>query len=108
MDSTSTNIEATNKFRLDAYAVVLLVVSYAVGIWLGLWNTYDEIAPSWDRVEFAVIITAIPFLLPLILNIISIALLRVPSRQPWGLLLLCGSLVLALLVGLIVVPMGNF
>ena len=108
MDSTSTNIETNNTSRLGSFAVVPLAVSYAVGIWLGLWNTYDDIAPSWDRVEFALIITAIPFLLPLIMNIISIPLLRVPSRHPWGLLILCCSVVLALLVGLIVVPMGNF
>jgi hypothetical protein len=108
MDSKSANRETNNSSHFGCLAFVPLLVSYAVGIWLGLWNTYDDIAPSWERVEFALIITAIPFLIPLMMNVISIALLRVPSRKPWGLLLLCGSVLSALVVGLIVVPMGNF
>ena len=108
MESTTTKSKANKTSRFGRFAVVLLLVSYAVGIWLGLGNTYDDIAPSWDRIEFALIITFIPFLIPLIMNLISIALLRVPSRNTWGLLLLCCSVLLAFLVGLFVVPMGNF
>ena len=108
MDSTSINSKTNNSTRFEYLAVIPLLVSYAVGIWLGLWNTYDDISPSWGRVEFALIITAIPFLIPLIMNVISIVLLKMSLRQPWGLLLLCGSVFSALLVGLFFVPMGNF
>ena len=108
MKSNVTHTEICNVVHLRAIASSALLVSYFAGIWAGLWDANGDIVPEWDRIEYAVIITALPFLLPFILKMVSILLIK-EQRHNWtGSILLVLSLILAFLVGVFVVPMGSF
>jgi len=89
-------------------SVAALVATYISGIWLGLRSTYGETGTDWARFEFSLTITAIPFLLPLILNGVSIWFLNSQKQKQTGIILILSSLIFAMLVGVLIVPMGNF
>jgi hypothetical protein len=108
VDSDAISRYDLKKPILRYFAFPLLLLSFFIGIWLGLWKTYGDIDPSWDRIEFALIITVLPFLCPLITNLISIQLINKCPKNRAGSILLASSLIMAILVGIFVVPMGNF
>ena len=78
------------------------------GIWLGLGNEYGDWTPSFDRVFFAIIIAGIPFILPFVMNVISIPMLYREQYRPAGLMLLICSCLIAFIIGIVAVRMGNF
>jgi len=111
MSTKTTESDFSNrpsKLFVPTGSMAALVAAYLLGVWAGLRNTYGEAGADWARFEFALIITAIPFLLPLILNGISIWFLNSQKQKETGIILMLISLVTAMLVGLIIVPMGNF
>ena len=92
-------------FILGLFASVAFCLA---GIWIGLGNEYGEWTPSFDRFTFAIIIVAIPFILPLTLNLISIPMLYRDRTHTTGLVLLGVSCVTAMAFGIIAVQLGNF
>ena len=79
-----------------------------IGIYIGLGNEYADWTPSFDRVFFAMAIAAIPFLLPFAINMIAIPMLWQSRRRQIGIAMLVLSYLLALVVGIAAVRMGNF
>lgn len=78
--------EDSNRDTLRQIAIMLgwlgPVVFCFIGIWIGLGSEYGDCIPSFDRVFFAMIIAAIPFILPFAMNLIAIPLLcRERNRQ---------------------------
>jgi hypothetical protein len=106
--SERTDLKRSSNLTIIVMSMSALFSAYALGIWLGLWNTYRDANPSWGRVHFALIITAIPLLLPFIMTIVSIPMLQNQLYKPVGVILLVCSIVFATLIGVIIVPMGNF
>jgi len=78
------------------------------GIWIGLGSAYGDWTPSFDRVIFAIIIAAIPFMLPLTMNLIAIPLLSRVEHRPAGLALLSAACIFALVIGIVAVQLGKF
>jgi hypothetical protein len=102
----------SNRDSLHGLAFVLgLFASVAfclAGIWIGLVNEYGDWTPGFGRFTFAIIIVAIPFVLPLTLNFISIPLLYRDRTRTTGFVLLGVSCVAALVFGIVAVQLGNF
>ncbi len=84
------------------------VIFCFVGIWIGLGTEYGDWTPSLDRVVFAINIAAIPFMLPFIMNLIAIPFLCRGRNRQAGIVLLASSCLIALMVGIVAVRMGNF
>jgi cation transport ATPase len=106
--SKENELKRSSNFSTIVMSMSALFSSSALGIWLGLWSTHREAIPSWEVVQFALLIMAIPLQLPLITTFVSISMLQNKRYKRAGVILLVCSIASAAIIGLIVVPMGNF